>query len=180
MTNASQEPISPVRDDDSTMQLARDLHEGVRQLNHATSGPPDLTEVGTAYAVLSDPGVAAHGLGQTITQLNDFLVHEEEAGRLGHDLGEPVAPFVRKFGQALSLAGRYTGDLHGALSEAQRAINALHGVPVSAPERVIGSAAETAAEDFPLSINEVSVSLPPEDHPRPQAAPIDRRTRRKV
>ena len=47
MTNDRQQAA-----DDHTEQIARDLCEGVRQLNHATAGPPGLTCPGTVYTVL--------------------------------------------------------------------------------------------------------------------------------
>ncbi len=63
MNNGQHEQAHPVHDDARTEQLACDLYENVRQLNHATSGAPGSTQPGTANTVLGNLSAAAHGLG---------------------------------------------------------------------------------------------------------------------
>ena len=66
MTNNRQQAA-----DGRTEQIARrDLYEGVRQLNHATAGPPGLTYPGTVYTVLGQPRLAVYGLEQGLGQLH--------------------------------------------------------------------------------------------------------------
>ncbi|MEU5877298.1 hypothetical protein [Spirillospora sp. NPDC047279] len=178
MRNDPQESTSRAHDDSSTEQLARDLYEQVRQLNHATSGPPGLTQPGTVYTVLGNLGAAAYGLDQTIEQLNDFLLYEEEQGRLGHDRDEPTGPTLQQCGRALSAAREHSGGLHAALSEAQSAINAIHGGPVSPHNPRTRSAVEIAAEDFPIPVEQASPLLPDSDRPPPQGAPTSRPVRK--
>ncbi|KAB2351069.1 hypothetical protein [Actinomadura rudentiformis] len=178
MRNEPQGSTSRAHDDSSTEQLARDLYERVRQLNHATNGPPGLTQPGTVYTVLGNLGAAAYGLDQTIEQLNDFLLHEEEQGRLGHDRDEATAPVLQECGRALSAARKHSGGLHAALSEAQSAINAIHGGPVSPHNSRTRSPVELAAEDFPVSVQQASSLLRGSDRQPPQGASTIRPVRK--
>ncbi|WP_329519008.1 hypothetical protein [Spirillospora sp. NBC_01491] len=176
MSNDDHEPISPARDDAGTIaeQLARDLYDEVRQNNHATGGLPDLDGAGTVRTVLDDLSVAAYSLDQTIEQLNDFVLHEEAAGRLTHGHDEPTVRNLHECGQALAIARHHSSGLHAALSEAQSAINA---VPTGACGADVKSAAETAAEDFPVPLGEVSSAFPSPDRPPPHSATASRPAR---
>jgi hypothetical protein len=124
--NASQEHAGPTRNDEVTERLARDLYEQVRQLNHATGGPPGLTRPSTAYTVLGNLSAAAHGIDQTLAQLDRFLRHERNAGHLGHDQGDLNAA-IRDCGQALARARIDARALSKATGDAQNAISAVHG-----------------------------------------------------
>jgi hypothetical protein len=111
-------------DDSRTEQLARDLDEQVRRLNHATADPSGLNHPGTAYSVLGSLSAVARRLDQTIAQLNAFLRREEKAGRLGHDQGQPTASACDAFGRALSAARVHADHLSASIADAQSAVAA--------------------------------------------------------
>lgn len=127
MTDRLHDSGSSARDDETTEQLARDLHEQVRRLNHATTGAPGLTRPATVYTVLGSLGGAAHGLGQTLDQLGEFLIREHRAGRFGHDQGEDLQPLIRQAGRLLQDARLLTAQLKEHLGDCQTMINAVHG-----------------------------------------------------
>ncbi|MCW2913823.1 MAG: hypothetical protein JWN52_1891 [Actinomycetia bacterium] len=188
--NDAQEHGGPARNDEATEQLARDLYEQVRHLNYATGGPPGLTRPSTAYTVLGNLSAAAHGIAQTLTQLDRFLHHELAAGRLGHDQGEDLNAAIHACGQALAGARNDARALSKTTGDAQNAINAVHG-PLSpavgkaspsqltseprAPKQPPRTAGDLAAESFPVPIAEALHASPgsdpaPGEHlPAPQA-----------
>ncbi|MBO2447097.1 hypothetical protein J4573_08355 [Actinomadura barringtoniae] len=116
------------RSDDETGQLAQEVRDRVRDLNHATMGAPGLTLPGTVYTVLGALAGAAHGLDQLTEQLEDFLGRQMEAGRLGHDRGLPPESSVRSAQSLLTEAGWQAERLSQTLAEAQGEINAIHAV----------------------------------------------------
>jgi hypothetical protein len=124
--NDFQEHGGPTRNDEAAEQLAHDLYEHVRQLNYAVGGPPGLTRPSTAYTVLGNLSAAAHGIDQTLAQLDRFLRHELNAGHLGHDQGGLNAA-IRDCGQALARARNDARALSKTTGDAQNAISAAHG-----------------------------------------------------
>ncbi|GAA0946934.1 hypothetical protein [Actinocorallia libanotica] len=149
MTNNKQQAA-----DDRTEQIARDLYEGVRQLNHATAGPPGLTYPGTAYTVLGNLAVAVYGLEQSLGQLHRFLGEELDAGKLGHDLGHSPASDVHRAQEAIFAAGAMTRKLATTLGRAQNALHAINAQPELSPVRL-------ARHAFPLTVAEaVRMSSP--------------------
>jgi hypothetical protein len=133
MTDRPHDSAAPNRDDETTEQLARDLHEQVRRLNHATAGAPGLTRPFTVYTILGDLSAAAHDLGQTLGQLGAFLAREHRAGRLGHDRGEDLRPLIEQAARLLKDAQAHTGGLTTTLNVCQTTINAIHGpIPTAA------------------------------------------------
>ncbi|WP_106399949.1 hypothetical protein [Actinocorallia populi] len=147
MTNNRQQAA-----DDHTEQIARDLYEGVRQLNHATAGPPGLTYPGTVYTVLGNLAVAVYGLEQSLRQLHRFLGEELDAGRLGHDLGHSPDSDVHRAQEALFAAGAMTRKLATTLGRAQNAIRAINAEPELNPVRL-------ASQAFPMTVEE-AVRMP--------------------
>jgi hypothetical protein len=163
------------RNDEATEQLARDLYEQVRQLNYATGGPPGLTRPSTAYTVLGNLSAAAHGIDQTLTQLDRFLRHELNAGHLGHDQGHNPAQAIQDACGDLSNARAETFRFARSLSNAQNALNAIHGPiqpTISAPHP-----GALAADDFPMSVGETLQTGPTDDGAGPQPPPPDKATR---
>ncbi|MFC5185828.1 hypothetical protein [Actinomadura harenae] len=138
--------------DAGTERLSRDLAENVRQLNHATAAPLGLTQPGTVYTVLGNLTSAAHGLDQTLDQLNTFLLEAEQAGSLNHDNGLPVTGALADCSKALTAARNHARDLGAALGQAQVAINAVHGT--CALDGGLHPA-RLAAQDCPYSIEEL-------------------------
>jgi hypothetical protein len=182
--NDSHEHGGPTRNDEATEQLAQDLYEHVRQLNHATGGP-GLTRPSTAYTVLGDLSAAAHGIDQTLTQLDRFLHRELAAGRLGHDQGADLTAAIHDCGQALARAQNDARALSKATGDAQNAINAVHGSlapalgkaspshqTISEPkgQQPSRTAGDLAAEGFPVPITD-ALHAGPGSYPAPGGYP---------
>ncbi|ROO90510.1 hypothetical protein EDD29_8239 [Actinocorallia herbida] len=123
-------------EDDQTEQIARNIYEDVRRLNHTTAGPPGLTYPGTAYTILGNLSAAVHSLGQTLEQLDRFLGDELNAGRLGHDLGHNPITEIQRAQDGLRAAGAVARDLGNTLGHAQSAINAVNAQPELSPVRL--------------------------------------------
>ncbi|MEU6746690.1 hypothetical protein ABZ914_10750 [Spirillospora sp. NPDC046719] len=169
MTDHRQTPAT-VRNDDQTADLASNLYEHVRQLNHATAGPPSLTLPGTAYTIFGNLSAATYGLDQVLDQINRFFFRELQADRLGHDQAEDLADALSRHGQALAEARQHARALCAALSDAQSTINAVHSRTThgrEAPPTIEGEThvddvgVAAAANDFPRPINDPALLAPP-------------------
>jgi hypothetical protein len=169
MTDHRQAPAT-ARNDDQTADLASNLYEHVRQLNHAPAGPPSLTLPGTAYTVLGNLSATTYGLDQVLDQINRFFLRELQADRLGHDQAEDLADVLSRHGQALAEARQHARALCAALSDAQSTTNAVHfrtthgreTFPTIEDETHVDDAGVTAAaNDFPRSITDPTLLAPP-------------------
>ncbi|MDX6738695.1 hypothetical protein [Actinocorallia sp. A-T 12471] len=153
--------------DDRIEQLARNVYDNVRQLNHATARPPGLTYPGTAYSVLGNLSEAVYGLGQTLEQLDRFLTDELNAGRLGHDLGHSPVTEIHEAQDELRSASTTARKVANTLGRAQSAISAVNAKPQLTPARV-------ASQAFPMPPSEAIVKTSSAgtrpNHP-PQARP---------
>lgn len=173
--NDAYEHDGQTRSDETTEQLAWDLYEQVRRLNHVTAGPPDLTRPSTAYTLLGNLSAATHGLDQTLAQLDRFLQHELAAGRLGHDQGHDPAQAIQDACGALSDARAETFRFARSLGHAQIALSAIHG-PIQ-PTTAAPHPGALAADDFPRSVGEALRTGPTDDRAGPQPPPPDQTAR---
>ncbi|GGT62691.1 hypothetical protein [Actinomadura citrea] len=158
------------RNDEDTTRLATNLYEHVRQLNHATVGPPSLTLPATAYTILGNLSAATYGLDQVLHQISRFLLRELQADRLGHDQAEDLAEVLSRHGQALAEARQHARALCAALSNAQSAINTIHSRATRVREalptievkaHVDDAGVAAAANDFPRPITDPTLLAPP-------------------
>lgn len=115
-------PHSP----DYTKEVAGQLAECVRVLNHATRGD-GLVYPGDAYELLGQLSEAVGGLPQLLGQLNDFLEHSMEAGKLTTSAGSDLTPAnaVARADNALSTGQANAAELGSSLDHAQQAITWL-------------------------------------------------------
>ncbi|SNT62334.1 hypothetical protein SAMN05443665_10713 [Actinomadura meyerae] len=189
MANPMQDPVGAPRDDQETIRLAAALPEGVRNLNHATVGPPGLTLPSTAYAILGNLGAATFGLDQLLDQLSRFFLRELQAGRLGHDHGQDITEVLNRHGQSLVDAQRHAQALCAVLTEAQAEINAVHSHPAPATRSTLThdeayeadrAGALLAAADFPIPITEPTLLAQPPDSGRPSLAQTRRSNSQEV
>ncbi|SNR38266.1 hypothetical protein [Actinomadura mexicana] len=169
MTDETKAP-STARNDEETTRLATNLYEHVRQLNHATAGPPSLTLPATAYTILGNLSATTYGLDQLLEQINRFFLRELQADRLGHDRGEDLAIVLDRHGRTLAEARPLLQALCSALSDAQSTINAVHFRPTHRGAASLTTQDNTyeddagvraAANDFPSPITDPTLLVPP-------------------
>ncbi|MGI5418596.1 hypothetical protein [Actinomadura luteofluorescens] len=181
MTDETKAPPA-ARNDEDTTRLAANLYEHVRQLNHASVGPPSLTLPATASTILGNLSAAVYGLDQLLEQINRFFLQELQADRLGHDRGEDLAVVLSRHGRAVAEARSHLQALCSALSDAQSTINAVHSRPArrGAASPAIGdktyeadAGVRAAANDFPRPITDPTLLVPPAVSG--QNAPLDNR-----
>ncbi|WP_339155832.1 hypothetical protein [Actinomadura luteofluorescens] len=165
MTDETKAPPA-ARNDEDTTRLAANLYEHVRQLNHASVGPPSLTLPATAYTILGNLSAAVYGLDQLLEQINRFFLRKLQAARLGHDQADDLADVLSRHGQPLAESRQHAR----ALSKAQSAIHAVHSRVTrgrEAPPTVEGKAhghdagVAATANDFLRPITDPTLLAPP-------------------
>jgi hypothetical protein len=107
-------------------ELAGEAAEAVRALNHATfPGTDGLAWPSDAYDILASLALLASRLPQLLGQLDRFVSHEVEAGRVSVDGGEyagdPQAA-AAVTSHWLDEARAHAAQLHHALDAAQQAV----------------------------------------------------------
>lgn len=115
-------PHSP----DYTRQVAGQLSECVRVLNHATRGD-GLVNPADAYELLGQLKETAGGLPQLLGQIDEFLERSMMAGNLTTSSGSDVTPAsaVARADSGLSAAQANANELYRSCDRAQQAITWL-------------------------------------------------------
>jgi hypothetical protein len=115
--------------DEHTAGAAFLAAEAIRFLNYATGShsPAGLIFPSTVYSMAADLSSAAWRMQQLFTQLGDWLVAEETAGRLGTDDGSPVADTIAAASVNLASATTAAHNLSAYLDALQNSISGLNG-----------------------------------------------------
>lgn len=127
-------PHSP----DYTKEVAAQLAECVRVLNHATQGDDGLRNSADAYELLGELSTAAAGLPQLLQQTRAFLDRELEAGRLRDTNDGDPADAVEAAGAYVDGARKDAAELRDSCNTAQQAIANLGGKVITDYEPFVG------------------------------------------
>jgi hypothetical protein len=114
--------------DTKITETARQIPEGVRDLNHLTMpGKDGLEFPADAAMVIGDLMSMAQRLPQLLGQLSVWLSREHDAGHVGHDSGQPAGFWVAETEHALTNAQEVAEELERHLRDAHNAASGLTG-----------------------------------------------------
>ena len=117
-------------DTTTAREVADQAAEAIRSLNYLTlpaEGAPGLEFPSDVYDIVAGVKIAAQRMPQLFGQLSDWLSHEYEADRVGHDSGEDPVVQLIEVNDALAAAAAAAQRLEDALNRAHNASAGLTG-----------------------------------------------------
>jgi hypothetical protein len=106
-------------------EIASQVAEGIRALNHLTFGGGELANPGEVRDIIASLEQMGEGLPQLYEHLARFLVGQHEDGQVAHEPGQDPDLSVTEVTEALTAAGQAADMMAAALNEAHNASTGL-------------------------------------------------------